>query len=82
MPTYDLDETRLARLCTAALAAHPSTGRFAALAIGPADPMADVARTVERQIFEESFGNDATTMSRFRFSYQRVRKPHGSSDWA
>ena len=63
MPTYDLDEARLARHCTAALAAHRSAGRFVALAIGPADPLADVARTVERQIFEESFGNDAATMT-------------------
>ena len=60
---YDLDPDRLARRCAAALAGHPTTGRFAALAIGPADPLADVARTVERQVFEESFGNDATTMA-------------------
>ncbi len=60
---YDLDAQTLGRRCTAALAAHPTAGRFAALAVGPTDPMADVARTVERQIFEASFGNDATTMA-------------------
>lgn len=40
----------LARRCAAALAAHPATGRFAALAVATSDPMADVARMVERQI--------------------------------
>ena len=61
--SYDLDRETLGRRCAAALAAHPSTGRFVALAVAPADPLADVARTVERQVFEESFGNDATTMA-------------------
>ena len=63
MARYDLDEGTVRRFTAAALAAHPSAGRFAALAIGPADPMADVARTVERQVFEEAFGNDTTTMA-------------------
>ena len=63
MARYDLDEGTVRRFTAAALAAHPSAGRFAALAIGPADPMADVARTVERQVFEEAFGNDTTTTS-------------------
>ncbi|GID31191.1 hypothetical protein [Paractinoplanes brasiliensis] len=40
----------LARRCAAALAAHPATGQFAALAVASSDPMADVARTVESQI--------------------------------
>ncbi len=63
MARYDLDERTLGRLTAAALAAHPSIGRFAALAVGPGDPLADVARTVERQVFEQAFGNDAATMA-------------------
>jgi hypothetical protein len=37
-----------------ALAAHPSTGRYLALAVGPHDLMADVARTIEQR--EIDFG--------------------------
>ncbi|HET6483774.1 MAG TPA: hypothetical protein VFG35_27540 [Actinoplanes sp.] len=46
---YELDDRAIARHCAAALAAHPSTGRFTALAVGPHDPTADVARTLEKQ---------------------------------
>ncbi|WP_250035974.1 hypothetical protein [Paractinoplanes maris] len=45
--TPELDSKALARHCVAALAAHPTPGRFAALVVGPTDPTADVARTVE-----------------------------------
>lgn len=47
---YELDDRALARHCAAALAAHPTTGRFVALALGPTDPTADVVRTVESQL--------------------------------
>jgi hypothetical protein len=61
---YDLDETAVRRLTADALARHPElSGRFVGLAVGATDPLADVARTVERQVFEESFGNDATEMA-------------------
>jgi hypothetical protein len=61
--SYDLDETTIRRRTAAAIAAHSQAdGRFLALAVGPASPMADVARTVERQVFEPSFGMDATVM--------------------
>jgi hypothetical protein len=43
---YDLDPAMVSRLVAAALAAHPSGGRFAALAVGADDPLADVARTM------------------------------------
>jgi hypothetical protein len=47
---YDLDEPAVRRLIGRALAAHPTaTGRFLALAVGPDDVVADVARRVERQ---------------------------------
>ena len=55
MARNDLDEGPLRRLTAAALAAHPSPGRFAALAVGPDDPMADVARTVERALAPADF---------------------------
>ncbi|GAA2640583.1 hypothetical protein [Paractinoplanes durhamensis] len=62
--SYDLDEPTVRQRTAAALAAHPSTGsRFVALAVSSASPMADVARTLERQVFEESFGNDAGQMA-------------------
>jgi hypothetical protein len=61
---YDLDEEAVRALVAAALAGHRSgTGRFVALAVGPSAPLADVARTVERVIFEEAFGNDVATMT-------------------
>jgi hypothetical protein len=61
---YDLDEGTVRRLVANALAGHPSaTARFVALAVGPSDPLSDVARTVERQVFEESFGNDVASMT-------------------
>ena len=62
--SYDLDETTVRRLVANALATHTSaTGRFVALAVGPATPLADVARTVEREVFEVEFALDAATMA-------------------
>jgi hypothetical protein len=61
--SYDLDETTIRRRVAAALATHfTATGRFVALAVGPASALADVARTVERQVFEETFGMTRDTM--------------------
>jgi hypothetical protein len=61
---YDLDETTVRRLVADALATHTAPkGRFVALAVGPASPLADVARTVERQVFEVEFALDAATMT-------------------
>ena len=58
--SYDLDEGTVRRLVAKGLADHPArAGRFLALAVGPGTPLADVARTVERQIF----GDDAGTMA-------------------
>lgn len=41
-----LDAKAVARHCAAALAMHPTPGRFAALVVGPTDPTADVVRTL------------------------------------
>ncbi|MFF5085210.1 hypothetical protein ACFY36_49920 [Actinoplanes sp. NPDC000266] len=61
--SYSLSFSEVSLLSAAALDAHPSAGRFVALAVGPSDPMAGVARTVERQVFEQTFGNDADEMA-------------------
>ena len=64
MMSYDLDEASVRRLVANALNDRPETGsRFLALAVGAATPLSEVARTVERQVFEETFGMDAATMS-------------------
>jgi hypothetical protein len=61
---YDLDDTRMRQLTTAFLAAHPRpAGRFVVAVVGPDTPLADVGRTLERRVFEESFGNDAAVMT-------------------
>jgi hypothetical protein len=51
---YDLADSVVRGLSAMALAAHPSTGRYLALAVGPRDLMADVARTIEQR--EIDFG--------------------------
>ncbi|MEU4244586.1 hypothetical protein [Actinoplanes sp. NPDC026619] len=61
--SYDLAETVVRQRTAAALAVHHSPARFVALAVGAASPMADVARDLERQVFESSFGNDAGQMA-------------------
>jgi hypothetical protein len=63
MPSYQLRESELRVLGAGAADAYPSSGPFVALAVRGDDPLADVARTVERQVFEETFGNDAATMT-------------------
>jgi hypothetical protein len=61
--SYDLDPTALRRLTSGALAKYRDRpGRFLALAVTAASPLADVARTVERTVFEESFAMDLPTM--------------------
>jgi hypothetical protein len=63
MANYQLPESEVRALSASALDTYRSNGPFVALAVGTDDPLADVARTVERQIFEESFGNDVATMT-------------------
>jgi hypothetical protein len=71
MPNYELRESEIRALGAGALDAYPSGGSFVALAVRTDDPLADVARTVERQVFEESFGNDATTMTAEYAAYEK-----------
>ena len=63
MPNYELRESEIRALGAGALDTYPSNGPFVALAVRTDDPLADVARTVEREVFQESFGNDAATMT-------------------
>ncbi|WP_433301971.1 hypothetical protein ACQP2F_07650 [Actinoplanes sp. CA-030573] len=52
------------RIVAAALTAYRDRpGRFLALAVSPASPLANVARTVERMVFEPTFAMDADTMT-------------------
>ena len=61
--TYDLDDTAVRRLTAAALSTYRDRpGRFLALAVATTSPLAGVARTVERLVFEETFRMDAATM--------------------
>jgi len=61
---YDLDTLEIERITVEFLAKNPDPiGQFVTAVIGPEHPLAGVARSVERQIFEEAFGNDAGTMA-------------------
>ncbi|MDT5043467.1 MAG: hypothetical protein QOE51_4452 [Actinoplanes sp.] len=61
---YDLDAREIERISVEFLAKRPDpTGRFVAVVAGPEHPLADVARAVERQTFDEAFGNDSGTMA-------------------
>jgi hypothetical protein len=61
---YDLHPGEVDRLLGPLLRRHDrSTGRFVVFVVSAHDPLADVTRTIERTIFEESFGNDAAQMA-------------------
>jgi hypothetical protein len=70
-PRYDLPGEEIRRISARALARHPGTGRFVSIVVGPGDPLAGVGRTLERQVFEESFGNDAAVMAQEYGPYER-----------
>jgi N-acyl-L-homoserine lactone synthetase len=71
MPIYDLPESECRARGLAALYAYPSDGPFVALAVKPDDLLADVARTVERRVFEESFAMDAAVMTDEYAAYEQ-----------
>lgn len=60
---YELTPATVRQRTAAALATHRSPARFVAFAVATMSPLADVARDLERQVFEEAFGNDATAMT-------------------
>jgi hypothetical protein len=60
---YDLDPAAMERITGDFLAAHPARGRFVTAVVGPDSDLAAVGRALERQIFTDAFGNDATVMA-------------------
>jgi hypothetical protein len=68
---YDLAPAAIRERVELFLADHPGPGRFVAVVVGPDDPLADVARAVEREIFEETYGNDAAVMGAEYRAYEK-----------
>ena len=60
---YDLDAAAVRRITAGFLAAHPGRGRFVTAVAGPDSDLAAVGRSLEREVFEETFGNDAAVMA-------------------
>jgi hypothetical protein len=60
---YDLGRAARRRITTEFLAAHPTTGRFVTAVVGPESELASVGRDLERQVFQEAFGNSAALMA-------------------
>ncbi|MEV6843866.1 hypothetical protein [Actinoplanes sp. NPDC051411] len=71
MPNYNLSESEMRMRGLAALYGYPAGGPFIALAVRPDDLLADVARTVERRVFEESFAMDAAVMTEEYAAYEQ-----------
>ena len=60
---YDLAPAAVRRITADFLAAHPTGGRYVTAVVGPDSDLAAVGRTLERQVFEAEFGNDAAVMA-------------------
>jgi hypothetical protein len=60
---YALGRGARRRITAEFLAAHPTDGRFVTAVVGPDSELASVGRDLERQIFEETFGNSAAVMA-------------------
>lgn len=60
---YDLGPAATRRITAEFLAAHPGSGRFVTAVAGPDSDLAAVGRSLERQVFEETFGNDTAVMT-------------------
>lgn len=67
-PRYDLKSEEMTalveRLVTERLGDIPDKYRFAAVEVGPTSEYADVGRSIERTVFEQSFGNTSEDMQR------------------
>ncbi len=64
--TYDLPDTERDRMTREYLATKSvdDRARFVCFEIDGADPYANIARQIEREVFFASWGNDAATMQR------------------
>jgi hypothetical protein len=71
MPNYDLPEADMLMRGKAALDMFPSDGPFVALAVRHDDLFADMARTVERIVFEETFAMDSSVMTEEYAAYEQ-----------
>lgn len=60
---YDLAPATMRRITADFLAAHPTGGRFVTAVVGPDSDLAAVGRALERQVFDETFGNDSAVMA-------------------
>lgn len=60
---YDLAPAEMRRITLDFLATSPGAGRFVTAVVGPDSDLARVGRALERQVFSESFGNDAAVMA-------------------
>ena len=62
---YDMSDSERDALTEQFLATkRPDSGRFACFTLEGTDPFANIARQVERAVFEDSWGNDATLMKK------------------
>ena len=68
---YDLPAKEIRRISSREIARRPGSGRFVSVVAGPDTPLADVGRTLERQVFEESFGNDSAVMAQEYGPYEQ-----------
>jgi hypothetical protein len=60
---YDLAAAQVWHLTAEFLATHPGAGDFVSVVVGPDEPLAGVGRAIERQVFEQAFGNDSAVMA-------------------
>lgn len=68
---YELSPLIAERVVAHALASHPGTGRYVCFVTEDGHPLADVARSVERAVFDAAFGNDAAVMASEYGPYER-----------
>lgn len=68
---YDLDESEVFDTCETFVATHHLRGRFHCVRTDSESALAQVARTIECQVFDREFGNDAGEMAEEYRPYER-----------
>lgn len=70
-PCYDLAASEVADITSSFLSVQDTmVGRYACFRVAPDLPIANVARTVECEVFDAAFGNDAEAMMREYAPYE------------
>jgi hypothetical protein len=69
---YDLSGIRADYRTRSFLEANPGDGRYFCAVVEDGSPMANVARKVEREVFEEKFGNDSKRMAEIYGPYEEA----------